>query len=180
LVLNYWCACRVEADEHQNLATKLFQQAKELGIEAKGIQREQFIKEYGEADGPPAVSPKALHLLKDEAVRCRSTVIFSNSFQLTLFFTGLLNSCGRMLLRFETPRLLVNNNMHIESRAAIFDMSKEPMLNCVPLFPLSLLRLRISEQPCCLQDVGSKYFRPVLHRSHLPASLHARLSSRNT
>ncbi len=52
------------------MAKKLFEQAKELGVEAKGLQREQFITEYGAADGPPAVSPQALKLLRGEAFRC--------------------------------------------------------------------------------------------------------------
>ena len=51
------------------MAKKLFKQAKELGVEAKGLQREQFITEYGAADGPPAVSPQALKLLRGEAFR---------------------------------------------------------------------------------------------------------------
>jgi hypothetical protein len=39
-------------------------------VKAKGLQREQFITEYGAADGPPAVSPQALKLLRGEAFRC--------------------------------------------------------------------------------------------------------------
>ncbi len=50
------------------MAKKLFKRAKDLGIEAKSIQREKFITEYGAADGPPTVSPKELPQLRDEAV----------------------------------------------------------------------------------------------------------------
>ncbi len=60
----------MEAGERETVAKKLFEQAKELGLEAKGMQREQFITEYGAADGPPAVSPQALKLLRGEAFRC--------------------------------------------------------------------------------------------------------------
>ena len=59
------------------MANKLFSKAKELGIEAKGIQRQKFISEYGTSDGPPAVSPQALQLLREEAVRCYITNSFS-------------------------------------------------------------------------------------------------------
>jgi len=60
---------RVEAGERETVAKKLFEQAKELGVEAKALQREKFITEYGAADGPPAVSPQALKLLRGEAFR---------------------------------------------------------------------------------------------------------------
>lgn len=101
--------CRVDAGERENMASKLFQQAKELGIQAKGIQREKFIKEYGEADGPPAVSPKALQLLKEEAVRYEShqsdvkTKLVCDGW---FVLSGLRTSCERMLQHCEMPRLL--------------------------------------------------------------------------